>query len=50
LHIDVIKIYPDVRLRKEKGIPIVEIAEWKFEWYGAIRVLENLRDDLLIYD
>jgi hypothetical protein len=27
LHIDVIKIYPDVRLRKEKGIPIVEIAE-----------------------
>lgn len=50
LYIDVQKIYKDVRLTIEKGIPVVVMPEWKFEWYLAIRVLENLADDLLIYD
>lgn len=50
LLIDVKKIYPDVKLSIEKGIPVVEMPEWRFEWYYAIRVLENLKDDLLIYD
>lgn len=50
LHIDVVKIYKDVKLSIEKGIPVVEMPEWRFEWYYAIRVLENLKDDLLIYD
>lgn len=48
--LDVQKIYKDVRLTIEKGIPVVVMPEWKFEWYLAIRVLENLADDLLIYD
>lgn len=48
LLIDVKKIYPDVRVKIENGIPVLYMEEWVFQWYGALTVLENLRDDLLI--
>lgn len=49
LLLDVKKIYPDVKVVIESWIPVLHIEEWVFMWYGALQVLENLREDLYWY-
>lgn len=43
---DVKTIYDDVKLLKYKGLPYVKMPEGNYLGMSAIRVLENLKDDI----